>query len=98
MKFLAESSVVPAGALTNNREKLPLPSVQEADEYRVYHNKHKEMQYSTDEDGNDIEEEVTVYDYVSVLCDHEPSDDEWRELLTERGYSNTAINKILTNR
>lgn len=56
------------------------------------------MQYSTDEDGNDIEEEVTVYDYVSVLCDHEPSDDEWRELLTERGYSNTAINKILTNK
>lgn len=56
------------------------------------------MQPDTDEDGNDIEKEVTVYDYVSVLCDHEPTDDEWHELLTGLDYSSTEINKILAKK
>ena len=98
MKFLTESSVVPASALTSKREKLPLPSVQEADEYRIYFNEHQETQPSTDEEGQETEVEVTAYDYVSALCDHEPTDAEWTECLTEEGYTAANIRKILSNK
>ncbi len=97
MKFLTESSVVPASALPSKREKLPLPSVQEADEYRIYFNEHKETQPSTDEEGEETEIEVTAYDYVSALCDHEPTDEEWAECLTAEGYTSTKIEEILAS-
>lgn len=39
--------------------------------------------------------EVTEYDYVSVLADHEPTDDEWKEVLMKRGYTKTKAASIV---
>jgi hypothetical protein len=38
---------------------------------------------------------IPVADYVSVQADHEPSDEEWREALSENGFSDEEIDKIL---
>lgn len=74
---------------------LQLPEVKGADEYRIYFNERTEMRPESGEDGEETEVEVTVYDYVSVLSEQEPTDDEWREVLSELGHSKTEINKIL---
>ena len=98
MEFLKESSVAPANVLESKREKLELPSLQGADEYRIYHNERTEKREVQGEGDEVTEVDVTVYDYVSMLSDHEPTDDDWREVLTTEGYSKTSITNILKNK
>lgn len=73
---------------------LPLPNVQGADEYRIYFNERQEKREVT-EDDEVLEVDVTVYDYASVLSDHEPTDEEWREVLVGQGFASTKVTKIL---
>ena len=42
--------------------------------------------------------EVTAYDYVSALSDHEPTDEEWTNCLSAEGYTSAKIRKILSNK
>lgn len=94
LQFLEESKVVPASALTGMREELSLPHAAGASEYRLYFGARQVEQEQTV--GDEVQMvEVTEYDYVSVLADHEPTDDEWKEVLMERGYTKTKAASIV---
>jgi hypothetical protein len=39
--------------------------------------------------------QIPTADFVAASCDHEPTDAEWTECLTEAGYTSTQIKKML---
>ena len=98
MKFLAESVDAPhVGGVKNERLPLPNPGV---DEYRRYWNEHEERhtEYDTDSVSGDVMRAEVVElaaSFVSASCDHEPSDEEWRECLLEEGYPEKQVATIL---
>lgn len=60
------------------------------DEYRVYFN------YRVEEIVNEQEIlQIPVADFVACLSSSEPTDPEWRELLTANGYSEEQVTMIL---
>lgn len=97
MKFLQESTDTPhiKGVV---KEHLPLPQPG-VDEYRRYFDEHtvKVQQTESDSDGNITVKEVeeNTASFVSCSCEHEPTDDEWRELLTSEGYTAEQIAVII---
>lgn len=99
MKFLIASTDTPhiKGVV---KEHLPLPEPG-VDEYRRYWNEHETQQtdYSTMMDPEAEPKTITVLtaNFVSMQCDHEPSDEEWRQLLKEEGYNEEQINTIIGN-
>lgn len=96
MKFLEESTDTPREADVLKLE-LPVPNPG-TNEYRRYFN-HRTVQQSQNEtiDGNTMEKQTTVpcADYVAVLNDHEPTDDEWTTILSANGYTADQITAIL---
>lgn len=43
-----------------------------------------------------VTEEIPCADFVAVQADHEPTDEEWRLVLTEQGYTDERIDVILS--
>lgn len=82
-------------------EKLPLPNPG-TDEYRKYWNEHKVTRQQTEndpsaEDGKARTIEVTelTASFVAASCDHEPTNEEWKECLLGAGYTEEQINEIM---
>jgi hypothetical protein len=96
IKFLTASTDMPRGA-ESKREKLPVPQPQ-MDEYRIYYN-HRTIERDITEEETGEPESVSVpaADFVSVQADHEPTDAEWREVLSENGFDDTTIDTILAD-
>lgn len=99
MKFLTESTDTPhVKGVVNEYLPLPDPGI---DEYRKYWNEHEVEQTDYSNMGKEGAEPKTITaltaNFVSMQCDHEPSDDEWRQLLTEEGYSEEQIKEIIGN-
>lgn len=105
VRFLCVSTDAPRAA-SEKRVKMPVPHPQ-MDEYRVYFN-HREVEvfpaaYAGDQEEITGEVDalsqspqlVPTADYVSVQADHEPTDEEWSEVLSERGYTEEQISAIL---
>ena len=99
MKYLGKSTDSPRGAEVK-RQTLPLPKPG-TDEYRLYYNHREEEREEPGETDAATGEptsgtvQVPTADYVAASCDHEPTDEEWTELLTAEGFTATQIKKIL---
>jgi hypothetical protein len=96
MKFLNESTDTPREKDVMKLElRVPDPGT---NEYRRYFN-HRTVQQSQNDtvDGNTTEKQITVpcADYVAVLSDHDPTDDEWTAVLSANGYTADQITAIL---
>lgn len=98
MKFLEESTNTPHTSGVR-REKLlrPNPGV---DEYRVYWNEHEvEIEDNSEQSKNPTDEpkkkKVLSANYISAENEIEPTDEDWRKLLTDSGYPEEQINEIL---
>ena len=96
MKFLIESTDTPRSADVKKMELLvPPPGI---NEYRRFFN-HREVEQSQGEIDEDSGQPVPVLvpcaDYVAVQNPVEPTDEEWRECLTEVGYTAEKIDLIL---
>ena len=96
MKFLNESTDTPREKDVMKLElRVPDPGT---NEYRRYFN-HRTVQQSQNDtvDGNTTENQITVpcADYVAVLSDHEPTEDEWTAVLSANGYTADQITAIL---
>lgn len=99
IKFLAESTDTPhTEGVESAHMPLPEPGV---DEYRRYWNEHEVTQtsYSSTESGEMERETITVLtaSYVSVQCDHEPTEEEWTACLQAEGYTDDKIKEIFGN-
>ena len=100
MKFLVESTDTPHKSGVRS-EKLPLPNPG-TDEYRKYWNEHEvtRQQMENDqeaEDGKARTTEVTeiTASFVAASCEHEPTNEDWKECLQKAGYTDGQINEIL---
>lgn len=102
MKFLGKSTDSPRGAEVT-KQTLPLPKPG-TDEYRRYYNHREEEREEpggTDEatgEPTNVTVKVPTADFVAASCDHEPTDEEWTELLTAEGFKATEIKKILAGK
>lgn len=67
---------------------VPAPGM---NEYRKFFNHRDEEQ--TDQDNNPVM--VSVADFVSVVADHEPAQEEWEQVLLAEGYTSEDITLIL---
>jgi hypothetical protein len=98
VKFLTASTDSPRGAEVK-KMTLPVPNPQENEYRRFYNHRDEESEeVKTDEDSGEpvvVSVTIPVADYVSVQADHEPTDEEWREVLSENGFSDEEIDKIL---
>ena len=98
MKFLSASTDAPR-ARDCKRQMLATVSPYES-EYRIYFNHRDEERTDSMMMGEDTEEPQTVLvptaDFVAVQADHEPTDEEWRMVLAEQGYTEEQITAILS--
>lgn len=89
MTFLGESKDAPRVLAEGKHQTLVRPNPG-LDEYRVYFN------YRVEEIVNEQEIlQIPVADFVACLSSSEPTDPEWRELLTANGYSEEQVTMIL---
>ena len=99
IKFLAESTDTPhTKGVVNEHLPLPTPGI---DEYRKYWNEHEVEQtdYSNMGEADAKPKTITVLtaSYVSVQCDHEPTEEEWTACLQAEGYNDDKIKEIFGN-
>lgn len=94
MMFLNELTDIPRG-IEVKKMTLPVPNPG-MNEYRRYFN-HRTIEQERIEEGNEqhVTEEIPCADFVAVQADHEPTDEEWRDVLSENGYSEERITTIL---
>lgn len=93
--FLNESTDIPRG-IDVKKMTLPVPKPG-IDEYRRYFNHRIKEVEKTDVDNEEhVTEEIPCADFVAVQADHEPTDEEWRSVLTEQGYTDERIDVILS--
>lgn len=76
---------------------MPNPGI---DEYRKYWNEHKVTRQHVDindDDGTQTQSEVTelTASFVAASCEHEPTNEEWKECLHGVGYTDAKIDEIL---
>lgn len=98
MRFLTESTDTPHTS-GQKREKLPLPNPG-VDEYRIYWNEHEtEVEDSSVQRENPTDEPkmmtVITASFVSAENEAEPTDEDWKTVLTANGYTEEKINEIL---
>lgn len=94
VKFLTESIDTPRNADIKDM-KLPVPSPG-LNEFRKYFNHRNEIEKSFDEESGEMEErEIPAADFVSVVADHEPTIEEWTEVLRSNGYDDERIALII---
>ena len=102
MKYLGKSTDSPRGADVK-KQTLPL-SQPGTDEHRRYWNHREEERTAPGETAGETGEpsgetvKVPTADFVAVACDHEPSDEEWTECLTENGFTAKEIKAILAGK
>ncbi len=98
MKFLTESTDTPHTSGVR-KEKLPLPKPG-VDEYRRYWNEHQvtRQQYQTEDDKMRVMDvtEITA-SFVAASCEHEPTITEWKQCLSNAGYTEDQIIEIIGN-
>lgn len=93
--FLNESTDMPR-SIEVKEMTLPVPHPG-MNEYRRYFNHRIIEQEKTEEDSEQhVTEEIPCADFVAVQADHEPTNEEWREILSENGYSEERITLILS--
>ena len=100
MKYLEESTDTPRTADVLDMElPLPQPGVTEHRKYFNHRTVEQERAETDAETGEQSCEKVEVpcADYVSVACDHVPSDEEWTECLASNGYDSERIGLILSH-
>lgn len=79
--------------------KLPVPAPQ-MNEFRRFYN-HRDVpqeEVVTDpQTGEPSIKTVTIptADYVSIQADHDPSDEEWADVLTANGFTSEEVQQIL---
>lgn len=94
LKFFGASTDMPR-EIEVKRMKLSVPQPG-IDEYRRFYN-HREVEQ--EETTEDKEQRAIVLipsaDFVAVQADHEPTDEEWRTVLSENGFTKEQIDVIL---
>lgn len=99
IQFLGASTDSPRERETK-RMTLPVPTPEQW-EYRIFFNHRDEEreEVTTDEETGEqsvVTKTVPTAEYVSVQADHEPTDDEWTEVLALNGYTAEQITNILS--
>lgn len=94
VKFLGVSTDMPREAEVKTM-KLPVPQPG-IDEYRRFYN-HREVEQEETAEGNEQRAIVAVpcADFVAIQADHEPTNEEWRTVLSENGFTDEQIDVIL---
>lgn len=99
IKFLGASKDMPREKGVK-RLTLPVPTPEQW-EYRIFFNhrdeEHEEV--TTDAETGEqsvVKKTIPTAEYVSVQADHDPTDEEWTEVLAEQGYTEEQITNILS--
>lgn len=75
--------------------KLPVPQPG-IDEYRRFYNHREvELEETAEDNGQRAIVAVPCADFVAVQADHEPTEEEWENVLSENGFEKEQIDIIL---
>lgn len=88
IKFLSASTDMPRSA-EEKKQILPVPEPGKT-EYRIYFN-HRTIEEQAEEGVK----ETHAADFVSVIADSEPTQEEWASILSKNGYTEEQIEDIL---